>query len=82
MITRTTPIIIETVTRERLVLVAAGGPSEVEIQAASRAYASATGTTMTDDLERAGLVPRGREVEPPAMLRRENLPLKPPTRRT
>lgn len=29
----------------------------------------------------AGLIPRGREVETPAVLRRENLPLKPPGRK-
>jgi hypothetical protein len=28
----------------------------------------------------SSLVPRGREVEPPASLRRENLPLKPPSK--
>lgn len=35
-----------------------------------------------ENLVSRGLVPRGREVEPPALLRREKLPLKPPTRRT
>lgn len=34
-----------------------------------------------ENLVSRGLVPRGREVAPPTALRRENLPLKPPTRR-
>ena len=33
------------------------------------------------DRWRRGEIPRGREVEPPAVLRRENLPMKPPGRK-
>lgn len=58
-----------------------GGKLSKKVRSQAQAIADRCGVQVAANLVSRGLVPRGREVETPFVLRRENLPMKPPGRK-